>query len=258
MSSDPGPASNGFSQPPSTPPTEPAPNTQPLPSTRPIPPVPPAPPPTPPLPPTVREPAAAPAAPPGPSRPPAPSRAGYGPPSYGVVPYGPQHGPYPYGSAGRYVQPGMLAASADRERTMDVVKAAFTEGRLTKGEFEERTARVLGARTYAELHALVADLPAGPSGPAAPYHAGYYQPLVVRKTNGFAVGSLVCGIFPVFCGIPAVILGHAARKQIQKSGERGDGMAVAGLILGYLWLSALVLIILLSIAHGGGGAAPHP
>jgi uncharacterized protein DUF4190/uncharacterized protein DUF1707 len=145
----------------------------------------------------------------------------------------------------------MLAASADRERTMDVLKAAFAEGRLSKGEFDERTARVLSARTYADLHGLVADLPAGPGGQLAPapYQAGYYQPLVIRKTNGFAVGSLVCGVIPVFCGIPAVILGHNARRQIRKSGDRGDGMAVAGLILGYLWISLLVLIIALNIAH---------
>jgi hypothetical protein len=145
----------------------------------------------------------------------------------------------------------MLAATADRERTMDVVKAAFTEGRLTKGEFDERTARVLAARTYADLHALVADLPAGPGGQVTPvpYQPGYYSPLNVRPTNGFAVGALVCGIFPVFCGIPAVILGHTARKQIQKSGDRGDGMAVTGLILGYLWISLLVLIIVISIAN---------
>jgi hypothetical protein len=175
---------------------------------------------------------------------------------------GPQQGhvPYPHGAPGRYVQAGMLAATADRERTMDVLKAAYAEGRLTKGEFDQRTARVLAARTYADLHALVADLPAGPGGPLAPapYQAGYYQPLTIRKTNGLAVGALVCGIVPVFGGIPAVILGHAARGQIRKSGERGDAMAVTGLVLGYLWVSLLVLIILIGITHGGGGPAPHP
>ncbi len=190
----------------------------------------------------------APAPVPAPAPAPAPGRAGYGPPTYGPAPYGPH--PYPYGAPARYVQPEMLAASADRERTMDVLKAAFTEGRLTKGEFDERTARVLAARTYADLHALVADLPAGPGPMApAPYHAGYYQPFTVRRTNGFAVGALVCGIIPFFGGIPAVVLGHVARGQIKKSGERGDGMAVAGLILGYLWVSLWVLVILIGIAN---------
>jgi hypothetical protein len=179
---------------------------------------------------------------------PASSRGAYGPPTYGPQPV---HPAYHYGSPGRYVQPGLLAAAADRERTTDVIKAAFTEGRLTKSEFDERTARVLAARTYGELNALVGDLPVGPGGPMLPqpYQAGYYPPLVMRRTNGFAVGALVCGIVPFFGGIPAVVLGHVARGQVKKSGERGDGMAVAGLVLGYLWISLWLMIILLGIAN---------
>jgi Domain of unknown function (DUF4190)/DUF1707 SHOCT-like domain len=242
VSSDPGPASSDFPQP-SDSPGEPAPPTQPLSPAWPAPPTPAAPP----VVPTKR----LPATPPPPA--PAPSHPGYGPPTYGGAPYGPQHGHglAPYGSPpGRHLHAGMLAAAADRDRTMDVLKAAFTEGRLTKGEFDDRTARVLAARTYADLNALVADLPVGPGGPLAPapYQAGYYQPLDVRRTNGFAVGALVCGIVPFFGGIPAVILGHYARGQIRKTGERGDGMAIAGLIFGYLWISLWVLIILVSIA----------
>ena len=102
--------------------------------------------------------------------------AAYGPPSYGPVPpYGPappygqippygQAAPYgqlPYGQPGA-VHPGMLTATADRERTMDVLKAAYGEGRITKEEFELRAGRAMSARTYAQLAAVVADLPAGP------------------------------------------------------------------------------------------------
>jgi hypothetical protein len=61
----------------------------------------------------------------------------------------------------------MRAATADRERTVDVLKAAFAEGRLTQDEFEQRTGQAFSARTYAELAALTADLPAG----APPTHA---------------------------------------------------------------------------------------
>jgi hypothetical protein len=243
VSSDPEPAPYGFPQPESTPAEDPAPPTQPLHSTRPIPPAPPAPPA-----PTVRMPAPPAPSPWQPAERPAPSRGAYGPPTYGPQPV---NQAYQYGSPGRYVQPGLLAAAADRERTMDVIKAAFTEGRLTKGEFDERTARVLAARTYGELNALVGDLPVGPGGPMLPqpYQAGYYPPLVMRRTNGFAVGALVCGIVPFFGGIPAVVLGHVARGHIKKSGERGDGMAVAGLVLGYLWISLWLMIILLGIVN---------
>jgi hypothetical protein len=145
----------------------------------------------------------------------------------------------------------MLCAQADRDRTMDVLKSAYTEGRLNKTEFDERSGRVLSARTYGDLHALVADLPTGPGGPnlPVPYAAGYYSPQLAQRTNGFAVGALVCGIVPFFGGIPAVILGHVARGQIKRTGERGDGVAVAGLVLGYLWLALWVLIILVGVTH---------
>lgn len=194
-----------------------------------------------------------------PPTPPSPGLPAFGPPAYGPPSYGPNsygqppaYGPYPYppGPQGQFVQPTMRAAAADRERTMDVLKAAFTEGRLSKSEFDERSARVFASRTYADLNALVADLPVGAGGPALPlvYPAGYYPP-VPAKTNGFAVGALICGMIPFFGGIPAVILGHVARGQIRQTGERGDGLAVAGLILGYLWVSLWMLIILIGISH---------
>ena len=40
----------------------------------------------------------------------------------------------------------------------------------------------------------------------------------------------------------AVVAGHLAKSQIRRTGERGDGMATAGLILGYLHLAVVVLI----------------
>jgi hypothetical protein len=145
----------------------------------------------------------------------------------------------------------MLAAAADRERTIDVLKAAFGEGRLTKEEFDSRSGRVLAARTYADLAAIVADLPAGPSGPVAPYHVGYQYPPAVPAppTNGLAIGSMVCGIIPFVAAIPAIIFGHLARAQIRQTGERGDSMAVVGLVLGYLWLSCWALILLILASH---------
>jgi hypothetical protein len=187
----------------------------------------------------------------------------YGPPSYGVAPYGPSpapygspgpYGPYPYGEP-RYVQPGMLAAAADRERTIDVLKAAYGEGRLTKEEFDSRSARVLAGRTYADLSAIVADLPAGPSGHMAPYHAGYYPPAVpAGPTSGLAIASMICGFAELMtfglASVPAIILGHLARERIRQTGERGDGMAVTGLVLGYLGVG-FWLILFLAIASRG-------
>jgi len=57
---------------------------------------------------------------------------------------------------------GRLRAShADREHVLDVLKAAFVQGMLTKDEFDMRVGQTFGSRTYAELAALTADIPAG-------------------------------------------------------------------------------------------------
>jgi hypothetical protein len=83
------------------------------------------------------------------------------------VVYGPgqAHPPLPAvppGSAFTGVSPVWLAGSADRERTVGVLRAAFTEGRLNQDELDDRVARAYAARTYGELWALIADLPTGP------------------------------------------------------------------------------------------------
>jgi hypothetical protein len=151
----------------------------------------------------------------------------------------------------------MRAAAADRDRTIDVLKAAYGEGRLTRDEFETRTSRTMSARYYGELAVIVADLPAGPLGhpPVGYQPPGYYPNLVpVPPTNGLAVGALVCGILEFFTlgvlAIPAVILGHLARGQIKRTGERGDGMAITGLILGWMAITGWALFILLLSTRG--------
>ena len=69
------------------------------------------------------------------------------------------------------MNPAMLAGSADRERAVGVLRAGFTEGRLTQDELDDRIARAYAARTYGDLWALTADLPAGalPYPPGLPY-----------------------------------------------------------------------------------------
>ena len=71
-------------------------------------------------------------------------------------------GPDEGGLAGR----GHLrAAQADREQAITVLKTAYAQGRLTKDELEARAGQAFASRTYAELAALTADLPA--ASPAA-------------------------------------------------------------------------------------------
>jgi hypothetical protein len=72
------------------------------------------------------------------------------------------------------------------------------------------------------------------------------------QTNGLAVASLVCGIAQILVGplsgIPAIILGHVARSRISQTGEQGAGLALAGLILGYVGLVLTVILVIALIA----------
>jgi hypothetical protein len=62
----------------------------------------------------------------------------------------------------------LRASNADREQVIDTLKDAFVQGRLTKDEFDSRVGDVLASRTYADLAALTADLPAGPPSAKRP------------------------------------------------------------------------------------------
>ena len=84
--------------------------------------------------------------------------------------------------------------------------------------------------------------PSAPVAPA-PIYSGQTQ------TSGKAIASLVCGIiniFPLF--IVAIILGHISLSEIKKSAGRlkGEGLAIAGLVLGYLGIVAIPFILIVA------------
>ncbi|GAA1656581.1 DUF4190 domain-containing protein [Actinoplanes couchii] len=92
-----------------------------------------------------------------------------------------------------------------------------------------------------------------------PPQPGYYPPMpMVVPTSGLAVASMVLGIIGIFggfCafGVPcliAVVLGHMALRETRNGHRAGHGMAIAGLILGYLVLIPSIVVI----AMGGIGA----
>ena len=67
-----------------------------------------------------------------------------------------------------------------------------------------------------------------------------------QKTNGLAIAALICGIcgFLLFIpGILGIIFGFIARSQIRKSNgqQKGSGMALAGIIVGFVWVALIVL-----------------
>ncbi|HEV2299155.1 MAG TPA: DUF4190 domain-containing protein [Candidatus Acidoferrales bacterium] len=77
-------------------------------------------------------------------------------------------------------------------------------------------------------------------------------PTAQLQTSGKAIASLVLGIcifiLGFLTGIPAIIFGHLAKSDIKKSGGslQGDGMALAGLILGYLSVVFLPFILIIA------------
>jgi hypothetical protein len=64
--------------------------------------------------------------------------------------------------------PELRASHEDRERTVDILRTAAGDGRLTADELDERLEAALSARTVGELGALTADLPAPPGGSVPP------------------------------------------------------------------------------------------
>jgi uncharacterized protein DUF4190/uncharacterized protein DUF1707 len=143
----------------------------------------------------------------------------------------------------------MRATDADRDGVHNLLQAAYADGRLTWDEFETRSASLMQAKTYDELGALSHDLRA-----PVPYRPG--NPPALRRTNSMAVASMVCGFaqFPFWflAGIPAIVFGHVARRQIRETGEAGSGMALAGLIMGYVGVLGPVLALLALIAGLAG------
>ncbi|MFF4847458.1 DUF1707 and DUF4190 domain-containing protein [Streptomyces sp. NPDC001194] len=161
-------------------------------------------------------------------------------------------------------QSAMRASNTDRDRTVDVLKAAYAEGRLSREEYGQRFDAVHKAQTYGQLAQLVADLPAGPMpGPFGPAAAGLPaaygpvpmpvplpMPVPARRVNGMAITSLALGVLSLptlgAAGLGAVATGHVAKAQIRARGDEGTGLATIGLVLGWLSVGGWVLLFLLA------------
>jgi hypothetical protein len=82
----------------------------------------------------------------------------------------------------------------------------------------------------------------------SPDNFGQPSPVTAEKTSTLAIISLVTGIvswlfLPILGGIAAIVTGHLARREInQNPGQlTGNGLATAGLVLGYLNVVLLVI-----------------
>lgn len=78
--------------------------------------------------------------------------------------------------------------------------------------------------------------------PGAPWPAASVA--LASGTNGMAIGAFVCGLLGI--SAVAIVLGFVARNQISRSGGRegGAGLALAGIILGFIWVGITILIFI--------------
>ena len=101
---------------------------------------------------------------------------------------------------------GLRASRADRERVIDLLKAAFAQGRLDRDEFDARIGQALASRTYGELAAITADIPAELTG-ALPRR----PPVRARRRISFntAVTGGACMAALVNVGMTAALLSRS-------------------------------------------------
>lgn len=146
---------------------------------------------------------------------------------------------------------GRLRTShADRERAIDVLKAAFVQGRLTKDEFDLRVGQVFASRTYADLGALTADIPGWVTS-AQPQAGHAREPgrMLSFKTAA-CVGAVGAG--------PSIASAAAVMMQSRVPAVAGvllvglTGLFVAGL------LAALLMVLSWVVRRSQRGPAQGP
>jgi hypothetical protein len=98
--------------------------------------------------------------------------------------------------------------------------------------------------------APVGQAPAAPQIPVAPAYApnaaypqSYPQQGPAERYNVLAIISLVTAVLSI--SLAAIITGHIALSQIKRTGEKGRGLAIAGLVLGYLGILAGIIVFFL-------------
>lgn len=96
-----------------------------------------------------------------------------------------------------------------------------------------------------------------PPPPPPPGAGGYAAP----QTNQKALWSMILGILSIVCcglfaGIPAIYLGGKAKTEIASSGgaQTGDGMAKAGVILGWISIAFSILSVIIFLTTGAFSA----
>jgi hypothetical protein len=139
------------------------------------------------------------------------------------------------------VSPGVTAAASTAEAP---------EG-TSIGEVQEEMPEEAPAEALEEERVEVIPAPPPPPPPPRAYVSSAVQ------TSGLAIASLVTGIggltiIPLLGSILAIILGYMARNDIrQRSGQvTGEGLAMAGIVLGWIGIGLTVLGLLVGLGFG--------
>ncbi len=118
------------------------------------------------------------------------------------------------------------------------------------GEIRPDLFGIVPSETASSVPAVASQPPVAPPAPS--------------QNDGLAIASLICGIFGFVCyplglflGLAAVICGHISRKKlVERTGSNeGGGLALAGLITGYIAISISVIIGIVYIVAIAIGAA---
>jgi hypothetical protein len=140
----------------------------------------------------------------------------------------------------------MRTSRAEREQAIDTLKVAYAQGRLTKGELDERLDRALTPLTHAELAALTGDLPDGLATAGRPRGADQDTTRLREGNRAEArvLATLVAGVMLV------ALIGNGIGSPLHV-------LAIV-LLLSPVWMLALGGILLLHSRQGDRDAKRLP
>jgi hypothetical protein len=136
----------------------------------------------------------------------------------------------------------LRASDADREQVIDVLKVAFTQGRLTKDDLDLRAAQAFISRTYAELAAVTADIPVAVKPVRAPRETRPRRsPARVRDGPPTNPLALKCGL-----GLATIVLPAMIAVALD---TRNQNLFIGTVVLLIAYFLALLIVIANSVAR---------
>ena len=157
-------------------------------------------------------------------------------------------------------QPAAGTSAASQFPVASPAQDQLPDAALVRGEVSAASPVSVGERVpgaspvLADVRLPVAPPAFIPGQPYPPFPYGYAPP---RPTNGMAIASMVLGILWLYWigSVLALIFGYVARQQIMREGHGGDGMAVAGIVLGWVGVAVLSLLVFSGILVAADGAS---